>query len=297
MIHTGSTSLRVVDEVAVMQAFADQLRASGRRVALVPTMGALHAGHLALVREARRHGDAVLVSVFVNPTQFAEGEDLDRYPRRLDADLRMLEESSVVAAVFAPSVVEMYPGGTGTDEGMVVDVAGLDRHLCGAHRPGHFRGVATVVLKLFNACKPHVAFFGLKDAQQLVILRRMVLDLLLDVQVVGVQTVREPDGLALSSRNEYLSADERKEAVALSRAVAAAEEAIRRGEQASSAIVETMLRIIERAPLARLQYAEVVDARTLQPTQSLSPGSEVLAAVAVYFGNTRLIDSAFVRVP
>lgn len=290
-------SARVIHTVAEMQGLSERLRMSGRRIALVPTMGALHAGHLALVHEARKHGDAVFVSVFVNPTQFAQGEDLVRYPRRLEADLRVLDEAGGVAAVFAPSVEEMYPNGVGAGEGTVVEVTGLDAHLCGPHRPGHFRGVATVVAKLLNACEPHSAVFGLKDAQQFVIIRRMVEDLLLNVDVVGVKTVREADGLALSSRNEYLTLDERREALYVSRAVAAAEDAIRGGELVSSAIVETLLQVIAQAKLARVQYAEVVDAQTLRPVEVLPSGSEVLVAVAVFFGNTRLIDSAFVRVP
>ena len=288
----------VINSVEEMHARSEHLRVSGHRLVLVPTMGALHDGHLALVREARKHGDTVIVSVFVNPTQFGAGEDLKRYPRRLEADLRALSAAGGVEAVFAPSVAEMYPGGT-DDDGIQtwVEVSGLTNHLCGPHRPGHFRGVATIVTRLFNATKPHTAVFGRKDAQQFVILRRMVRDLLIDIDVVGVETVREPDGLARSSRNEYLSAEERGQAVVLFDAVTAASRAVREGEQRSGAIVEEMLEKVGKATLARVQYAEVVDAETLQPVAYLESGREVLAAVAVFFGSTRLIDSAFIRVP
>lgn len=289
--------ISIVRSVIEMQARSEHLRLGGHRIALVPTMGALHAGHLALVHEARKHADVVVVSVFVNPTQFNPTEDLARYPRRLDADIRRLEEAGGVDGVFAPSVEEMYPFGT-ADAAVAtwVEVAGLDTHLCGKRRPGHFRGVTTVVAKLFHACRPHAAVFGLKDAQQFVIIRRMAADLLMGIDVIGLPTVREPDGLALSSRNEYLTAEERGQAVVLSKAVFAAVDAVRGGELDPEAIVERMRSTIAEAPLARIQYAEVVDAYTLQPLSALARGSEVLIATAAYFGETRLIDSAFTRV-
>lgn len=291
-------NIPVITSVHDMQARSELLRLRGHRLVLVPTMGALHEGHLSLVREARKHGDTIIVSVFVNPTQFGAGEDFERYPRRLDEDLQALESAGGAAVVFAPTTDQMYPAGDpGGLAGTWVEVTGLDQHLCGPHRPGHFRGVTTVVTKLLNACKPHAAIFGRKDAQQFVILRRMAQDLLMDVDIVGAETVRADDGLALSSRNEYLSPEERNQAPVLFQAVSAARQAILEREQHPPAIVETMREKLAEAPLARVQYAEVVDAKSLQPMDRLTRGAEVLAAVAVFFGSTRLIDNVFVRVP
>lgn len=287
--------MELIRTVREMQAWADGQRQAGRRLALVPTMGALHEGHLALVREARRHADAVVVSIFVNPTQFGPGEDYERYPRTLEADVRHLEAVGA-AAVFAPPEAEVYPGGQAANRTWVV-VEELDRHLCGRFRPGHFRGVTTVVARLFVACKPHAAVFGLKDAQQFLILRRMVRDLGFDVELVGLPTVREADGLAMSSRNVYLSPREREQAVVLSRAVAEARRRVEAGEQEVGGLVEAMRRALAEAPDARVQYAEVVDVETLQPVDRIAPGQQVLAAVAVFFGNTRLIDNAFAQAP
>ena len=288
--------LRTVD---AMQAHAETARADGDTLALVPTLGALHDGHLALVRRALEEADHVTVSVFVNPTQFGPGEDYDEYPRDLDRDREILEALDV-DALFAPPVDEMYPF-AGDDELPSplawVSVEQLDEHLCGAYRDGHFRGVTTVVTKLLHACKPDIAVFGTKDAQQYVIIQRLVEDLLLDVEIVGVPTVRESDGLAQSSRNEYLTPDKREQAPVLYEAVTAAQEAIEQGEQAAAAVVRAMENELATAPDADVQYAEVVDARTLQPLDRLSPGQEVLAAVAVFFGDTRLIDNTFVQVP
>jgi pantoate--beta-alanine ligase len=288
--------LRTVD---AMQAHADAARAEEKTLALVPTLGALHEGHLALVRTALEKADHVTVSVFVNPTQFGPEEDYDGYPRDLEGDRDTLEALDV-DAMFAPSVEEMYP--YVNDEALPgplawVSVEHLDEHLCGAYREGHFRGVTTVVTKLFHACKPDVAVFGEKDAQQYVIIQRLVEDLLFDIDIVGVPTVREPDGLAQSSRNAYLGPDEREQATVLYDAVTAAEDAIRGGEQEAQAVVRAMENGLAAAPDADVQYAEVVDANTLQPADHLAPGQEILAAVAVFFGDTRLIDNAFVEVP
>ncbi len=288
--------MRIIRTIAEAQQRADLERARGRRLVLVPTMGALHEGHLNLVREGLARGDELTVSIFVNPTQFAPGEDLARYPRMLDEDVARLEAIDPNITVFAPTDREMYPGGP--DANLTwVEVEQLDRHLCGAHRPGHFRGVTTIVARLFHACKPHVAIFGLKDAQQYVIIRRMVFDLLFDIEIVGIPTVREKDGLAMSSRNAYLTPAQRSQAVVLYEAISEAERLISRGEQAPEGVVESMLSRLRRAPDARIQYAEVVDAQTLRPLERLEAGQEVLAAVAAFFGETRLIDSAFVRVP
>jgi pantoate--beta-alanine ligase len=285
--------------VDAMQAHADAARRDGQTLALVPTLGALHEAHLALVRRAIEEADHVTVSIFVNPTQFGPDEDYDEYPRDLEGDQEKLEALDV-DALFAPSVEEMYP--YADDEALPgplawVDVERLDDHLCGAYREGHFRGVTTVVTKLFHACKPDVAVFGKKDAQQYVIIQRLVDDLLLDVEIVGVPTVRESDGLAVSSRNTYLNEREREQAPVLHEAVTAAREAIERGEQAPDAVVEAMDEVLATAPDGEVEYASVVDANTLQPTDYLAPGQEVLVAVAVYFGETRLIDNDFVRVP
>lgn len=282
-----------------MQAEADAARAAGRRLALVPTMGALHAGHLALAEDARRRVGPtghVAVSVFVNPTQFAPGEDFDAYPRTLDADLVALGTlgPGAVDAVFAPTAPEMYP--FGLPPFATVAVRDLDRHLCGAARPGHFEGVTTVVAKLFLACRPHVAIFGQKDAQQLAILKRMTAEMGFGVEIVGHPIVREADGLALSSRNAYLSDPERAEALVLSRAVRAAEAAVAGGERNAARLVAAMSAEVDRAPGVRLQYAEVVDAEALQPVETLAAGGpsggRYLAAVAAFVGTTRLIDNA-----
>mgnify|MGYP000376682826 CR=1 FL=1 len=291
--------MELLRTVGAMQAHAESARAEGQTLALVPTLGALHEGHLALVRRALDEADHVTVSVFVNPTQFGPGEDYDAYPRDLEDDRKTLS-SLGVDAMFAPSVDEMYP--YAANEALPgplawVTVEHLDEHLCGAYREGHFRGVTTVVTKLFHACKPDIGVFGKKDAQQYVILKRLVDSLLFDLEIVGVPTVRESDGLAMSSRNDYLDPEEREQATVLYEAVTAAEEAIQGGEQEGQAVVRAMQNALTAAPTAKVQYAEVVDAHTLQPVDQLAPGQEVLAAMAVFFGDTRLIDNAFVEVP
>jgi len=291
--------MEVLRTVDAMQSHADAVHAAGDTLALVPTLGALHEGHLALVRRALETADHVVVSVFVNPTQFGPHEDYDEYPRDLEGDREKLEALGV-ETLFAPSTEEMYP--FANDEALPgplawVEVEHLDEHLCGAHREGHFRGVTTVVTKLFHACKPDVAVFGRKDAQQFVIIKRLVEDLLLDVDIVGVETVREDDGLAQSSRNAYLDPDEREQATVLYKAVTAARTAIEGGEQDAKAVVRAMDSALSEAPDGEVEYAEIVDAHTLQPVDRLDPGQNVLAAVAVYFCETRLIDNAFVTVP
>ncbi|MEX0747172.1 MAG: pantoate--beta-alanine ligase [Rhodothermales bacterium] len=288
--------MHLIHNVSEMQRHADAARAAGKRLVLVPTMGALHEGHFALVREGLRNGNEITVSIFVNPTQFGPGEDYSRYPRTLEDDLERLHEMESAITVFAPSVEEMYPGGTDTNLSWV-EVERLDEHLCGRHRPGHFRGVATVVARLLNVCKPHVAIFGLKDAQQFVILNRMVKDLLFDVEVIGLPTVREADGLALSSRNAFLTPEERSRAVVIARAVEAGKRAIEGGARRAEDVTAKMRDILAGEPRARPQYVELVDAAMLQPISEITPGREVLAAAAVFFGQTRLIDSAFLRSP
>ncbi|CAN5528567.1 pantoate--beta-alanine ligase [soil metagenome] len=286
--------MELIKEARQIQDRAESRRANGTRLALVPTMGALHAGHLALVREARRHADDVVVSIFVNPTQFGPHEDFSRYPRMLEDDLDLLR-SEGVDAVFAPSVREMYP--FGVPPATTVHVTNLDAALCGPHRPGHFEGVCTVVARLLLLVRPHVAVFGRKDAQQLVMIRRMVADLGFDVRVLAGETVREKDGLALSSRNRYLSDDERAAAVCVPQALRAAERLILEGERNSGIIESSMREEIAREPRARLQYAEVVAAGDLKRMKEIENGQEVIAALAVFFGKTRLIDNTFLSIP
>lgn len=259
-------------------------RRRGQTIGLVPTMGYLHEGHLSLIRLARRSSKFVVVSIFVNPTQFGPAEDLDRYPRNLARDLRLLKTAGC-DLVFCPSVRTMYPVGYRT----MVEVKGLSEVLCGASRPGHFRGVATVVLKLFNIIKPDVAVFGRKDYQQAVIIRRMVKDFNLDLAIITGPTVREADGLAMSSRNKYLSPDQRLRAVVLSQSLRWARAAVRSGRiRDPRSLIAAMKRMIRRRG-GRVDYVAVVDPVELMPVRRLQTGQ--VALVAVFFGQTRLIDN------
>ena len=271
--------MEIVRTVAAMRAAV-----AGRRVGFVPTMGYLHEGHLSLVREARARADVVVVSIFVNPTQFGPNEDLARYPRDLERDVAMLSKEGV-DLVFAPEANEIYPAGART----FVEVEGLSDRLEGASRPGHFRGAATVVTKLFEIVRPEVAVFGQKDAQQALVIRRMVRDLMIDVEVVVAPTKRDEDGVALSSRNVYLSADERRAAGAIPRALAAARRALAQGERDPERIVAAARAVLDAEPLLRLDYLALVDAETLDPLERAR--GEMLLAVAVFAGKTRLIDN------
>jgi pantoate--beta-alanine ligase len=289
-------SIERIETVRALQARADAERAAGRRIALGPTMGALHAGHLALVDEARRRAQFVVVSIFVNPAQFNSPADLAAYPRTLEADLAACA-SRGVDAVFLPRAEELYPPGHQT----WIEVTELAKPLCGAARPGHFRGVATVVAKLLIAAKPHVAVFGAKDFQQLALIRRLVRDLGLDVEIVGHETVREPDGLALSSRNVHLTRETRAQALALSRALAAAQRAVDAGERSRAAVEALVARAIGAAPLAKIDYAELRDPETLAPAPERLAGPALLA-LAVFFpkaagDSVRLIDNCVLHVP
>ena len=277
--------LRTVRNRAALKEAVGEWRAAGERVALVPTMGALHAGHMALIEAARRPGTRVVASIFVNPRQFGPTEDLLRYPRREAADARMLADAGC-DLLWAPPVEEMYPDGFSTSVSVAGSlVAGLD----GAARPGHFDGVATVVLKLFNQVAPDIAYFGEKDFQQLAVVRRMVSDLDLPVEVVGVPTQREDDGLALSSRNVYLDEEERRRAVALPRALGEAARAIGRGEPADAAIAHALGQLAAAGFVP--DYLELVDAATLgQPAE----GQPRRLLVAARLGTTRLIDNVAV---
>ncbi|SIS50170.1 pantoate--beta-alanine ligase [Alicyclobacillus vulcanalis] len=260
-------------------------RQEAKRVALVPTMGYLHDGHLALVARAKEEADFVVVSIFVNPLQFGPSEDFASYPRDLDRDLGLLREQGLADAVFAPSVEEMYPQPIRTQ----VSLPTLSDRLCGRSRPGHFTGVATVVSKLFHIVQPDVACFGQKDGQQLAIIQRMVADLNLPIRIVGVPTVREPDGLAKSSRNVYLTPEEREHAVVLYRTLSWAKERILAGERRADVIRQGMRERIEADPVARLDYADLVSMPDLESIERIE--GDIMLAVAAYFGKARLIDN------
>ena len=256
----------------------------GFSVGLVPTMGYLHPGHISLIERARKENDMVVVSIFVNPIQFGPNEDLDKYPRDMAHDREVCEKAGA-ELIFAPEPSEMYP----SENLVFVDIKELGNGLCGAKRPGHFRGVCTVVSKLFNIVLPDRAYFGEKDAQQLAIIRRMVKDLNFGTEIVSCPIVREPDGLAMSSRNLYLSPEERKAALSLSRSLSAAKELMRKGEKDSVKIREAIVAGISSEPLVKIDYAEIVDSADLSPDEKIE--KPVLAAAAVYFGKTRLIDN------
>jgi pantoate--beta-alanine ligase len=262
-----------------------QARARFDRLGLVPTMGYLHEGHLSLVRQARAECGAVAVSIFVNPTQFAPNEDLARYPRNLERDLELLTQEQT-DLVFVPSVAEIYPPGHST----VVDVQGVTEMLEGAARPGHFRGVATVVCKLLNIVQPTRAYFGQKDAQQTVVIRTMARDLNLPAQIVVAPTMREPDGLAMSSRNVYLGPDERRAATALYRALQAARQRYVLGERSADSLRSTMRAILDAEPLAQIDYISIADQLALRELDQINE-SGALVSLAVRFGKTRLIDN------
>ena len=289
--------LRVVKSVRELQALADSERAAGRRIALVPTMGALHAGHLSMIGEARRRADRVWVSIFVNPAQFDQAVDLEAYPRTLGPDLERCGEAGV-DVVFIPDAAELYPPGSQT----WVEVDALTEPLCGRARPGHFRGVTTVVAKLLLAAKPHVAVFGEKDYQQLAVIRRMASDLGFDTEIVSAPTAREADGLALSSRNANLDPEARGQATALVRALDAAERAVAAGEADAGRLLELVNAEIAQAPCARVDYAELRDPDSLAAAPACLTGP-VLLALAVWFApaegregaSVRLIDNRVLR--
>jgi len=276
--------MRVISTVAEMQAICREVRRSGKSLGFVPTMGALHEGHLSLVRSARSHNQAVAASIFVNPLQFGPNEDFSKYPRAMERDKALLEAEKV-DLLFAPSAEEMYPKGAVTE----VYVAGLSEKLDGKSRPGHFKGVTTVVAKLFEIVRPDRAYFGQKDAAQVAVLRKMVHDLNMDVELIVCPIVRERDGLAMSSRNAYLTAEQRKRALVLNRALMRVQATADRGEKNAAALREAGKQVIGEEPGARLDYFEIVDANTLDPVEDISKGA--LVAVAAYVGTTRLIDN------
>jgi pantoate--beta-alanine ligase len=277
------STVEVIRTPAAMGAWSDAVRSRGQRIAFVPTMGALHAGHVSLVSAARSHGDVVVLSIFVNPTQFGPKEDLARYPRDLEGDLA--KAGSVDTAVaFVPDAKDMYPPGYQT----YVDVREISQGLCGGIRPGHFTGVASVVCKLFNIVRPHAALFGEKDFQQLAVIRRMVADLNMPVEIVGQPTVREPDGLAMSSRNAYLSAPDRARATAIYQGLTAARELWTKGERNAAALAASARASVGRG-VDRIDYLEIRDAQSLRPVDEISAPAIILAAAFV--GTTRLIDN------
>ncbi len=287
-VRYGGAPLKVIRSIPAIRRFAN--RTSGS-VVLVPTMGALHAGHAALIDRARRiagAGGLVVVSIFVNPTQFGPKEDFSRYPRTLAADRALCTEHGA-DAIFCPGAAEMYPA----DFSTWVNEESVSEPLCGASRPGHFRGVCTVVLKLFTIVQPTAAVFGLKDFQQCAVIRRMVRDLNLPVRIVAAPTVREADGLALSSRNRFLTAEERAQALVLRRALLAAAAAFRDGETRAAKLRTLVLKMIAAAPLARVDYVDVRDADTLDAITAVRKNCVI--AVAVFFGKTRLIDNLWLR--
>ncbi|MGO9318699.1 MAG: pantoate--beta-alanine ligase [Terracidiphilus sp.] len=275
--------MRIITSIAEMQAAARELRRGGT-LALVPTMGALHAGHLSLIDAAKRDCAHVAVTIFVNPLQFGPNEDFSRYPRTFEADCAALTAAGI-DILFAPTAETLTPAGATT----FVEVGGISDRLDGAHRPGHFRGVATIVAKLFHIVAPDCAYFGQKDAAQLAVLRAMIRDLNFSVELIACPIVREPDGLALSSRNRYLTTEQRARATILHRALDAAADIHARGERNSQALIATMLRMLATEPSVKVEYAAVVDPDTLLPLADTTRGA--LIAVAAHLGETRLIDN------
>jgi pantoate--beta-alanine ligase len=280
--------MKIIRTVGELRAWSRSTRKDGKTIGLVPTMGAMHAGHASLIQAARDRCDAVAVSIFVNPTQFGPNEDFARYPRTFDADCA-LAESLGADVVFAPAVEEIYPQGAET----FVDVEGLSGRLDGASRPGHFRGVATVVTKLFVASEADLAFFGQKDAAQVAVLRRMTADLRLATEIVVCPIVREADGLALSSRNIYLRAEERHQALVLSRSLRAVEELVAKGERDADALLSAASAVFASEPAVRPDYIALVDWATLEHVERAKPGT--LFAIAAWVGETRLIDNAILE--
>lgn len=281
---TETRGIGTIAGIREMQEFSNGLRKEGKTIAFVPTMGALHDGHISLMREGKKHGDVLIASVFVNPAQFGRNEDFQGYMRDTDGDLKKMTAAGVDIAFF-PHADEIYPPGYET----YVEVTELEKPLCGRFRPGHFRGVATVVLKLFNIVKPNVAIFGEKDYQQLQIIKKMVRDLNLEVKIIGIPIVREENGLAMSSRNSYLSPEERKKAAYLSLALSEIKKRFDGGERDTSALVKEGYGVLGGASICDVDYFEIRDGATLRDKVIASPGD--VAALAVRIGNARLIDN------
>ena len=289
--------MEVQQTINATRSWSQYRRYQGKSVGFVPTMGALHQGHLSLVRQARKDNDFVVVSVFVNPIQFAPNEDFDNYPRKIRLDLDLLEKECV-DLVFAPSSEEMYPKDDSRMNQTWLEVVGpITEGLCGISRPTFFRGVTTVVAKLFNIVQPKRAYFGWKDAQQLAAIRQMVNDLNFDLEVIGLPIVREDDGLAMSSRNAYLTKDERQEAKIVYQSLELAKSRILRGETSVKKITTDMKLLVEDSALSRIDYTTIVSSQTFKPILELENGQDILIAIAIYVGSTRLIDNFRLKVP
>ena len=280
--------MQTITGIKEMQAFSNRVREEGKTLALVPTMGFLHPGHVSLMEEGRKRGDILIISIFVNPTQFGAGEDYDSYPRDMERDRQLAQETGV-DIIFNPTVTEMYPSGFQT----YVSVEEMTKNLCGMARPTHFRGVTTVVCKLFTIVTPHVAIFGEKDFQQLVVIRQMVSDLNLDVEIAGMPIYREEDGLAMSSRNKYLTPDERKAALCLVNSLKKASALFEQGERKVKKIVEEVRIIIEAEKLARIDYVKICDSKTIKDVDQISQAA--VLALAVKIGKARLIDNVVLK--
>ncbi len=278
--------MEIVESVQEMQQHMASVRASGKTIAFVPTMGFLHEGHLSLLNEGRHRGDVLVLSIFVNPTQFGQGEDFEDYPRDLKQDCDLAEEAGV-DVVFAPSVAAMYPSDYATE----VNVSGITSGLCGASRPSHFRGVCTVVTKLFHIVQPHLAVFGAKDFQQLAVIKKMTRDLNLPIEIVGMPIFREQDGLAMSSRNIYLNPQQRHQALALFQAIALARDLVKNRERDSGSIISTVSDYLGAHSLIRIDYVTICHQLTLEPQQQIDSDSVLL--LAAFVGQTRLIDNGY----
>ena len=281
--------MKIITSISDMQRIADALRREGKRISVVPTMGFLHEGHLSLMRIAKEKSDVVIMTIFVNPTQFAPNEDFSKYPRDLERDMRLIE-SAGREILFTPSEKDMYPENYVT----FVNVERITGVLEGKSRPTHFRGVTTVVAKLFNITKPHVAVFGQKDAQQAVVLKQMARDLNFDVDIIVAPIVREADGLAMSSRNVYLSTSERKSAPVLYRSLQHAKQLVEQSERNCRTIIEAMTKMITTEPSAQIDYISIADSTALNELSTLKKGDAVLISVAVHFDTTRLIDNIII---
>jgi pantoate--beta-alanine ligase len=281
-------AIEIITAVKEMQVRSDKKRSQGKTIVFVPTMGFLHTGHLSLIREGKKYGDDIVVSIFVNPTQFGPSEDLESYPRNFERDLELLNKE-VVNAVFAPEAVEIY----GEKFQTYVELEKLPNHLCGLSRPMFFKGVATVVTKLFNIVKPHVTIFGQKDYQQLTLIRQMVCDLNFDIKVVGAPTVREPDGLAMSSRNTYLTPDQRISALSLNTSLKKAQRLVESGLQDAAKIIDAAAKLIRSHPETEIDYITICDPETLDDMNTIE--KPALMALAVKIGKARLIDNMILK--
>lgn len=281
---TENINIKIVDNVKDMQALSNRIKKEGRIISFVPTMGALHEGHLSLMRVAKEKGDFLVVSIFVNPTQFGPNEDFNKYTRDLEGDIKKIREIGV-DVVFSPDVNEIYPEGFET----YVEVQELQKPLCGQFRPGHFKGVTTVVLKLFNIIKPDIAVFGEKDYQQLLIIKKMVRDLHLEIEIIGMPIIREEDGLALSSRNAYLSPEDRTRALALSESLREIEKRFKEGNKNTNDLVQFGIEILNESHVTDIDYLEIRNGNSLGSAKEAQPGD--IAAIAARIGHTRLIDN------